>query len=46
MEEVAGDAAVDGAAPCRLGTEHRQHREIESRRKCERLVYNLFGGAE
>ena len=21
MEEVAGDAAVDGAAPCRLGTE-------------------------
>ena len=22
MEEVAGDAAVDGAAPCRLGTEH------------------------
>ena len=30
MEEVAGDAAVDGAAPCRLGTEHRQHCEIES----------------
>ena len=30
MEEVAGDAAVDGAAPCRLGTERRQHREIEN----------------
>ena len=30
MEEVVGDAAVDGAAPCRLGTERRQHREIES----------------
>ena len=27
MEEVAGDAAVDGAAPCRLGTERWQHRE-------------------
>ena len=25
MEEVAGDAAVDGAPPCRLGTERRQH---------------------
>ena len=23
MEEVASDAAVDGAAPCRLGTERR-----------------------
>ena len=34
MEEVAGDAAVDGAARCRLGTERRQHRETKSRRKC------------
>ena len=34
VEEVSGDATVDGAAPCRLGTERRQHREIESRRKC------------
>ena len=30
----AGDAVVDGTAPCRLGTERRQHRENESRRKC------------
>ena len=46
MEEVAIDAAVDGATPCRLGTERRQHREIESRRKMWRLVYNIFGGAD
>ena len=32
--ERSDDAAVDGAAPCRLGTERRQHSEIESRRKC------------
>ena len=25
MEEVSGDAAVDGAAPCLLETERRQH---------------------
>ena len=42
MEEVAGDAAVDGAAPCRLGTERRQHREIESRRKCTISVEPLW----
>ena len=42
MEEVAGDAAVDGAAPCRLGTERRQHREIESRRKCGDSVQPLW----
>ena len=46
MEEVAGDAAVDGAAPRWLGTKRRQHREIESRRKMWRLVYNIFGGAD
>ena len=28
MEEVAGDAAVDGAPPCRVGTERRQHRDM------------------
>jgi hypothetical protein len=29
VEEVAGDAVVDGAAPWRLGIEQRQHREIK-----------------
>jgi hypothetical protein len=29
MEEVAGDAAVDGATPWRLGIEQRRHREIK-----------------
>ena len=32
MEEVAGNTAVDGAAPWRLGTKRRQHGEIESRK--------------
>ena len=42
MEEVAGDTAVDGAAPCRLGTERRQHREIESRRNAAISVQPLW----
>ena len=49
MEEVAGDAAVDGAAPCRLGTERWQHRDIESRRKCgisvQPLLWGRLGGS-
>ena len=32
MEEVDGDAAMDGAALCRLRTDCRQNREIELRR--------------
>ena len=42
MEEVAGDATVDGAAPCRLGTESQQHREIESRKNATISVQPLW----
>ena len=42
MQEVAGDAAVDGAAPCRLMTERRQHHEIDSRRNAAISVQPLW----
>ena len=42
MEEVAGDATMDGVAPCRLGTERRQHREIESRKNAAISVQPLW----
>ena len=49
MEEVAGDAAVDGDTPCRLETGHRQHHGIESRRNAaisvQPLRWRRLGGS-
>ena len=42
MEEVVGDAAVDGAAPCRLGTERRQHRESNQEENAAISVQSLW----
>ena len=42
MEEVACDAAVDGVVPCQLGTECRQHREIESRKNAAISIQPLW----
>ena len=42
MEEVAGDAAVDGAAPCRLGTERRQHHEMNQEENAAISVQPLW----
>ena len=42
MEEVAGDTAVDGAARCRLGTERRQHRDIDQEENAAIGVQHLW----
>ena len=42
MEEVAGDAVVNGVAPYRLGTKRRQHCEIELQRNLAISVQPLW----
>ena len=41
MEEVAGDAAVDGAAPCRLGIERRHETEPPTSELAEVVLLDL-----
>ena len=42
MKKVAGDAAVDGAAQLCLGTEHRQHREVNQEENAAISVQPLW----